>query len=57
MYFSMNDTSLLGTQIEVNSNQMKTVLENIQYYIIANAIKITKSNSKNQFGYVSLFEV
>ena len=59
----LDDAPQLGTPVEVDSDQIETLIENNQYYImweIANILKISKSSVENhlyQLGYVNCFDV
>ena len=61
--FSLADAPRSGTQVEVDSNQIGTLIENNQRYTIreiANILKISKSSAENhlhQLGYVHRFDV
>ena len=61
--FSLYDAPWLGRPVEVDSDQIKTLIENNQCYTtweIADILKISKSNVENhlhQVGYVHLFGV
>lgn len=60
---SLNDAPRSGRPVEVDSDQIKTLLENNQRYTmreIANILKISKTSVENylhQLGYVSRFDV
>ena len=48
---SLDDAPQLGRQVEVDSDQTETLIENNQHYImweIAQILKISKSNVENQ---------
>ena len=59
----LDDFPWLGTQVEVDGDQIETLIENNQYYTtweIANILKISRSSIKNhlhQLGYVNRFDV
>ena len=61
--FSLDDAPRSGRSVEVDSNQIETLIENNQRYImleIANILKISKSRVENhllQLGYVNRFDV
>ena len=61
--FSLDDAAWSGRPVEVDSNQIKTLIENSQHYTtweIANILKIAKSSIENhlhQLGYVNRFDV
>ena len=61
--FSLDDAPRLGRPVEVDSDQIKTLVESSQRYNtreIANILKISKSSSENhlhQLGYVNRFDV
>ena len=58
--FSLDDAPLLGRPVEVDSNQIETLIESNQCYTIANILKISKSSVENhlhQLGYVNHFGV
>ena len=61
--FLLDDAPRSGKRVEVDSNQIKTVIENNQYYTtqeIADILKISKSSFENhlhQPGYVNHFDV
>ena len=61
--FSLDDASRSDRQVEVESDQIKTLTENNQHYImkeITNILKISKSRTENhlhQFRYVHHFDV
>ena len=60
---SLDDAPRLGTPVEVDSNQIETLIENNQRYTtreIADILKISKSSVENhlhQVGYVNRFDV
>ena len=63
-YFSLdNDSPRSDRPVEVDNNQIETLIENNQRYItweIADILKISKSSVKNhlhQLGYVNCFDV
>ena len=61
--FSLDDTPRSGRPVEVDSDQMETIIENNQRYTkreIAGILKISKSRVENhlhQLGYVNRFDV
>ena len=61
--FSLDDAPRSGRPIEVDSDQIETLIENNQRYTtreIANILKISKSSTENhlhQLGYVNRFDV
>ena len=61
--FSLDDAPRLGRPVEVDSDQIKTLIENNQHYTtreIADILKISKSSAENhlpQLGYVNHFDV
>ena len=61
--FSLDDAPQLGRPVEVDSDQIKTLIENNQRYTTqetANILKISKSSVENhlhQLGYVHCFDV
>ena len=61
--FSLDDAPLLGRPVEVDSNQIETLIENNQCYAtreIADILEISKSSVENhlhQLGYVNCFDV
>ena len=61
--FSLDDAPRSGRPVEVDSNQIKTLIENDQCYTtweIADILKISKSSIENhlhQLGYLNRFEV
>ena len=61
--FSLDDAPWLGRPIEVDSDQIETLIENNQCYTtweIADILKISKSSTENhlhQLGYVNRFDV
>ena len=61
--FSLDNAPRSGRSVEVDSDQIETITENIQHYTtreIANILKISKSSTENRlhlFGYVNLFDV
>ena len=61
--FSLDDASRSGRPVEVDSNQIKTIIENSQRYTMqerTNILKISKSSIENdlhQLGYVNHFDV
>ncbi|KAF6130886.1 hypothetical protein HJG60_007843 [Phyllostomus discolor] len=61
--FSVDDAPRSGRPVEVDSNQIKTLIENNQHYTtreIADILKISKSSVENhlhQLGYVNRFDV
>ena len=61
--FSMDDAQQSGRPVEVDNNQIETIIENNQCYTtreIANILKIPKSSIENhlyQLGYVNHFDV
>ena len=61
--FSLDDAPQSGRPVEVDSDQIKTVIENNQRYTtweIANILNISKSSVENhlhQLGYVNRFDV
>ena len=61
--FSLYDAPWAGRPVEVDSDQIKILIENNQHYTrreIANILKISKSSVENhlhQLGYVNCFEV
>ena len=61
--FSLDDAQRWGRPVEVESNQIETLIENNQHYTtqeIADILKISKSSVENhlhQLGYVNHFDV
>ena len=61
--FSLDDAPQSGRPVDVDSEQIKTLIENKQHYTmrgIANILKISKSSTENhlhQLGYVNPFDV
>ena len=61
--FSLDNTPRSGRPVEVDSDQIETLIENSQHYNtqeIANILKISKSSIENhlhQLGYVNSFDV
>ena len=61
--FSLDDAPRSGRPVEVDSDQIETLIENNQRYTtreIANILKISKSSAGNnllQLGYVNRFDV
>ena len=61
--FSLDDAPRVGRPLEVDSDQVKTLIENNQCYTmweIADILKISKSSTENQLhqlGYVNHFGV
>ena len=61
--FSLDDAPGLGRPLEVDSNQIETLIENSQLYTtweIADILKISKSSVENHLhhlGYVNHFDV
>ena len=61
--FSLDDAPQLGRPVEVDSDQIKTLIENNRHYTrqeIADILKISKSSAENhlhQLGYVTRFDV
>ena len=61
--FSLDDTPRLGRPVEVDSDQIETLIENNQHYTtweIDDILKISKSSFENhlhQLGYVHHFDV
>ena len=61
--FSLDDAPRSGRPVEVDSDQIETIIENNQCYTtqeIANILKISKSSAENhlhQLGYVNRFHV
>ena len=61
--FSLDDAPRLGRPVEVDSDQIETLIENNQRYTtrkIADILKISKSSVENhlhQLGYVNHFDV
>ena len=61
--FSLDNAPRLGRPVEIDSNQIKTIIENNQRYTmreIADILKISKSSVENhlhQLGYVNHFDV
>ena len=61
--FSLDDAPQSGRPVEIDSDQVKTLIENNQHYImweIADVLKIPKSSIENylhQLGYVNCFVV
>ena len=61
--FPLDDAPRSGRPVEVDSDQIKTLIENSQHYTtreIANILKISKSSIENhlhQLGYVNRFDV
>ena len=59
---TLDDAPRSGRQVEVESDQIKTLTENNQHYImkeITNILKISKSRTENhlhQLGYVHHFD-
>ena len=61
--FSLDDAPRSGRPVEVDRDQIETLIENSQHYTmqeIANIVKISKSSTENhldQLGYVNRFDV
>ena len=61
--FSVNDAPQSGRQVEVDSDQIETLIEKNQCYTtweVVNILKISKSSAENhlhQLGYVNSFDV
>ena len=61
--FSLDDAPQLGGPVEVDSNQIETIIENNQHHTtreIEDTLKISKSSLENhlhQLGYVNCFDV
>ena len=61
--FSLDDASQLDRLVEIDSDQIETLIESNQRYTmqeIADILKISKSNVENhlhQLGYVDRFDV
>ena len=61
--FSLDNAPRLGRSVEVDSDQIKTIIENNQHYTtreIANILKISKLSVENhlhQLGYVNRLDV
>ena len=61
--FLLENAPLLGRPVKVDSDQIKTIIENNQRYTkweIANILKISRSSFENHlhhFGYVNCFDV
>ena len=61
--FSLDDAPRSGRPVEVDSDQIETLIENHQQYTtweIADILKISKSSTENHFhqlGYVNRFDV
>ena len=61
--FSLDNAPRSGRSVEVDSDQIETITENIQHYTtreIANILKISKSSTENhlhKLGYVNRFDV
>ena len=61
--FSLDNAPLLGRPVEVDSDQIETIIENNQCYTtweIADILEISKSSVENhlhQLGYVNRFDV
>ena len=61
--FSLDDAPQSGRPVEVDSNQIETIIENNQHYTtreIADVLKISKPSIENhlhQLGYVNRFDV
>ena len=61
--FSLADAPRLGRPVEVDSDQIETLIENTEHYTmreIADILKISKSSVENhlhQLGYVNRFDV
>ena len=61
--FSLDDAPRSGRPVEVDSDQIETLIENSQHYTmweIADILKISKSSIENhlhQLGYVNCFDV
>ena len=61
--FLLDDASWLGRPVEVDKDQIETIIENNQHYTkqgIANILRISKSSADNrlyQLGYVNHFDV
>ena len=59
---SLDDAPWSGRPVEVDSDQIETLIENNQHYVmqeIANILKISKSSVENhlhQLGYVNHFD-
>ena len=62
-HFLLDDAPRLGRPVEVDSDQIKTLIENNQHYTtleIADILKISKSSAENhlhQLGYVNCFDI
>ena len=60
--FSLDNAPQLGRQVEMDSHEIETLIDNNQCYImweIANILKISKSSIKkhlHQLGYVNHFD-
>ena len=55
--FSLDHAPWSGRQVEVDSDQIKTLIENNQHYTIweiANILKISKSSIENHFHQVGM---
>ena len=61
--FSLDDVPRSGRPVEVDSDQIETIIENNQRYTmweIADTLKISKSSAENhlhQLGYVNHFDI
>ena len=61
--FSLDDASPSGRQVEVDSNQIETLIENNQCYTTwktANTLKISKSSAENNLhhlGFINRFDI
>ena len=61
--FLLDDAPWLGRPVEVDKDQIETIIENNQHYTtqeIANILRISKSSAENhlhQLGYVNHFDV
>ena len=61
--FLLDDAPSLGRPVEVDKDQIETIIENNQCYTtqeIANILRISKSSAENhlhQLGYVNHFDV
>ena len=61
--FSLDDAPRSGRPVEVDGDQIKTLIENDQRYTtweIADILKVSKSSTENhlhQIGYVNCFDV
>ena len=58
--FSLDDAPRSGRPVEVDSDQIDTLIENSQCYTIADILKISKSSAENHFyqlAYVNRFDV